>query len=388
MFTQHNKEIGILISRYLLGRLSEEEAAELQEWRNESKENEEFLGRICSSYAFEAYYKDFKAVDCETAYNNFLKKTRKKPAYLHFRNSYKYAAVFAFMIIAASSVYYFFRADSKSEFIAIKPGGAHAVLVTEDGNQIALVSDSSQTIILDSSRYATNSQSGIAYPQADGEIGEVKYNTLLVPRGGEYRITLADGTKVHLNSASELRYPISFGSEGIREVFLKGEAYFEVAKNEKQPFYVNVGDIAVKQYGTLFNINAYQENSIRIVLVQGSVSVLTAGATEETRMQVSQLAEYNTDTHSLSLKTVDVAPYIAWNEGKFIFENEDLGEIMTTLALWYDMNVYFEGEELKNLRFTGSLERSVSIEYFFKAIEFSTEVRINVSGNKVYINKK
>ncbi|MDR1718974.1 MAG: DUF4974 domain-containing protein [Dysgonamonadaceae bacterium] len=388
MFTQQNKEISILISRYLLGRLSEEETAELQEWRDESKENEAFFGQICSSYAFEAYYKEFKAVDCKNAYNKFLKKTRKKPVYLHFRNLYKYAAVFAFMIIAASLGYYFFRADSKSELITIKPGGAHAVLVTGDGSQIALVTDSSQTIVLGSSRYATNSQSGIAYPQTNSEIGEVKYNTLLVPRGGEYRITLSDGTKVHLNSASELKYPISFGPEGIREVFLKGEAYFEVAKNENQPFYVNVGDIAVKQYGTSFNINAYSGNFIRIVLVQGSVSVLTGNATEETRMQVSQLAEYNSDTHSLSLKTVDVAPYIAWNEGKFIFENEDLSEIMTTLALWYDMDVYFEKDELRNLRFTGSLERSVSIAHFFKAIEFSTEVSINVSGNKVYINKK
>jgi ferric-dicitrate binding protein FerR (iron transport regulator) len=376
-----------LVTRYLLGTISKEEEEELRQWLDASFENREFFGKICSSAGFEAYYNEFKQIDSAAAYRQFLIKTRKPTVFQRLKPLYKYAAAILLMVIVAASAWYF-AGTERNGISAIKPGGTYATLILDDGSQIALVTDSLRQIQVGNSSFATNTEEGIDYSRQDAAVSsEIKYNTLVAPRGGEYRLTLADGTKIHLNSASELRYPVNFKPAAPREVFLKGEAYFEVAKDLLQAFYVNVGDISVKQYGTQFNINAYPENPIQVVLVEGSIGILTDNPSSETQINILQLAEYNTENKSLTVKTVDIAPFIAWNKGIFTFEDKKLGDIMNTLSLWYDMDVVFEREDLKNIRFTGSVERSVPVENIFDAIQFSTEVSIAVKGNKVFINK-
>jgi ferric-dicitrate binding protein FerR (iron transport regulator) len=377
----------ILITQYLLGTISKEEEEKLKQWLDASPENREFFRKICSSAGFEAYYSKFKQIDSVAAYRQFLKKTRKPTVFQYLKPLYKYVAAILLMLSVATTAWYFAKTE-RNGISTIKPGGTYATLILDDGSQIALVPDSLRQILVGNSLFATNTEAGIDYSRQDAAVSsETKYNTLVAPRGGEYRLTLADGTKIHLNSASELRYPVNFKPDAPREVFLKGEAYFEVAKDLLQAFYVNVGDISVKQYGTQFNINAYPENPIQVVLVEGSIGILTGNPSSETPINISQLAEYNTENKSLTIKTIDIVPFIAWNEGKFVFEDKKLGDIMNTLSLWYDMDVIFERKDLKNIRFTGSVERSVSIEDIFDAIQFSTEVSIALKGNKVFINK-
>jgi ferric-dicitrate binding protein FerR (iron transport regulator) len=385
---KHTKEINSLISCHLLGTITEREMIELKNWCKESPENAAFFEHICSSRQFQSKYKLYQQIDKDSAYADFVRRTgTKKSGFKRIQPLLKYAA--AVILILSIGLKFFLRDQSDSQEltqITISPGKAQAILVLDDGTQLYLNPDSSQQIQSGQALLATNNSTGISYNTVDDDLSADKYNTLVIPRGGEYHLTLSDGTKVHLNSASELKYPVNFNQKS-REVFLKGEGYFEVAKDSNRPFYINTEDISIKQYGTVFNVNTYSENIIQVILVEGSIGVLNKEPVAEYALKVSQLAEYNKESQSVRIQSVDVAPYIAWNEGKFIFENKKMEAIMETLSLWYDMDVQFSNNDLKNILFTGSIDRNNSVEDILKAIEFTTNVHIRVKGKVVSIDK-
>ena len=382
----YSKEPNWLITHYLLGRLSEEDQKQLQEWIDLSPKNKAFFEKTCTSDKAQSDYWKYKQIDKEHAYRNFLAKTGNKKGELFFAPWMKYAAVAVLLITLSLPFVFHFRSGSSIHATAIAPGQPRAILITDDGSELPLCNDSVTQIKSGKILLATNTTNGIEYNRITGKNAVEKYNTLVVPRGGEYRITLSDGTKIHLNSASELKYPVAFTGK-IRDVYLKGEAYFEIAKDSVRPFIVNSGDIKIKQYGTAFNVNARSPEKIEVVLVHGSISLLTHNDENEYRIKPSQLAEYNNSVQSVDVQTVDIKPYVAWNEGKFIFENKALGEIMETLSLWYNMDVEFKDDELKTLRFTGSVTRDTPVEYILNAIEYATDVHISVKEKMVYIKK-
>ena len=193
---------------------------------------------------------------------------------------------------------------------------------------------------------------------------KAEYHTIVVPRGGEYRITLADGTCVHINAESQLRFPVTF-SDKERTVRLTGEAYFEVSHRENTPFVVEVGNMRVRQYGTKFNINAYNE-APEVVLVAGSIGVSGDGGEEV---------------------TLDVSPYIGWTKGRFTFDNERLADIVPELMRWYDVEIKILDDEVANMRFTGSVGRYETIEHIMRAISYTQGVHVAVNGNKIEISK-
>lgn len=388
MSKNSQEKIDSIISAYLLGTISTQQQTQLQEWLEAEPDNKEFFNQLCTSYRFQENYGKYKEIDYKKAMNQFVAnhQTRKTVA-LTVKPFFRYAAVLLLLLTMGWGAYYLSVTKTHETQMAetlIEPGSAKAILILNNGSKIALNSESTKSIQSGGNTLATNSPDGINYSNEDKSITE--YNTLYIPRGGEYRITLSDGTKVHLNSSSELRYPVSFDSNKPREVYLKGEGYFEVAKNAKRAFIVHVGDLNVKQYGTAFNINSYSESSIEVVLVHGSIGVQSRYSQQERRLKISQLAKYNSADKSISIKNVDIEPYIAWNNGMFNFENEDLADIMNTLSLWYDVDVQFNKNELKTLRFTGSLNRSIPINGILDAIESTTAVQISLKGRKIIIN--
>ncbi|GHT67249.1 iron dicitrate transporter FecR [Bacteroidia bacterium] len=386
--TKQQSEANSLISCYLLGTITENEMIELKNWCKESPDNMAFFEHICSSRQFGTKYELFQQIDKDNAYADFVGRTgTEKSVFKRIQPFLKYAA--AVILILSVGLKFFQRDQHESQEltqITISPGKAQAILVLDDGTQLYLNPDSLQQIQSGQALLATNNSTGISYNTVDDDRSEDKYNTLVIPRGGEYHLTLSDGTKVHLNSASELKYPVNFNQKS-REVFLKGEAYFEVAKDSDRLFYVNTEDISIKQYGTAFNVNTYAENIVQVILVKGSIGVLTKEPEAEYALKVSQLAEYNKENHSVKIQTVDVRTYIAWNEGKFIFENKKMETIMETLSLWYDMDVQFGSNDLKNILFTGSIDRDNPMEDILKAIEFTTNVHIRIKGKVVSIDK-
>ena len=215
----------------------------------------------------------------------------------------------------------------------------------------------------------------------------VQYNTLTLPRGTEYNIVLADGTKVYLNADSEIRYPVTF-VDNKREVELKGEAYFVVAKNEQQPFLVRVNDqISVRVLGTSFNVTAYPDQK-RIVTTLEEGSVQVEYGEKSVNITPGEQAVYDKKNGYLKVKEVDTQLYTSWKDGYYKFSNATLEEIMETLTLWYDLNVFYVNPEVKNLEFTGRLKRYDDVKGLFKKFEDTGLVQFCLKGNNVVINKK
>ncbi|CDB06921.1 anti-FecI sigma factor FecR [Odoribacter splanchnicus CAG:14] len=184
-----------------------------------------------------------------------------------------------------------------------------------------------------------------------------------------------------MNAETELRYPTVFSSLE-RRVKLQGEGYFKVAKNEKQPFIVEVGDIEVKVYGTQFNISTQNKDNIETVLVSGSVSIRHHD--QETHLNPSQKAAY-TSSGKLTIEEVDVLPYITWKDGNFMFQNESLESIMNKLARWYDLDVFYLNEQTKNIHLSGMMTRYKEVSELFHYFEKISTARFIIKGRTVTV---
>ncbi len=379
-----------LIVLHLLKTINPEEQEELNDWINASSQNKAFFERICSEKTFERKYKLYKDVDSNKAFQKFIERTgNKEEKRFPVLKLLKYAAILLLPITIAA---YLFLTNSdldnyKNERAEIFPGKPQATLILGNGKFIMLNANDRKQIREGFSLLAINAPSGISYEKTKDSTLYNQENILKTPRGGEYTVKLSDGTVIHLNSASQLKYPVAFGEKS-RTVYLTGEAYFDIAKDKNRPFYVVTNDILIKQYGTSFNVDSYSPDFVKVVLVKGSIGVITQNPQAEYRLKESQMAEYTKKDHTVTITNVDTYPYTAWNEGKLVFENKNLGDIMQTLSLWYDMNVHFENQNLKNIHFTGNLKRDASIEDLINAIKYTTDVDIQIKGKEVLISKK
>ena len=223
-----------------------------------------------------------------------------------------------------------------------------------------------------------------AKPAADEtpEKAETTLHLLRIPRGGEYTLVLADSTVVHLNSETELRYPAHFGGKE-RKVYLRGEAYFDVMPNAEKPFIVETEGMDVRVYGTEFNVTAYEEENVRTVLVEGKVGVKTAEGSEEVQLHPGQMAER--EGNGIVVQEVDTYNYTAWKDGKFVFEEENIERIMERLARWYNLNVFYANESVKNQLFNGVLTRFTEVEDILRVIEQTATVEFEIKGNTVIV---
>ena len=207
---------------------------------------------------------------------------------------------------------------------------------------------------------------------------DIVYHTLRIPAGADYQVTLADGTKVWLNCESTLRYPVEFGEEQ-REVFLDGEAYFEVNKAAEWPFIVNTEEMKVRVTGTKFNVKSYStEPVVHTTLVEGSVRAYTG----LTRVQLIPSEQFRLDktTGETSVRKVDTEVYTGWIEGMFVFRNQRMEEVMNDLARWYKMTVFYSSSEVKDIHISANLGRYENIDDLLEII--------NESGKVVAIRKE
>lgn len=212
------------------------------------------------------------------------------------------------------------------------------------------------------------------------------YNTLEVPRGGEFQLILPDGSKVWLNAESVLKYPENF-SGNCREVFLQGEAYFEVASNEKKPFVVNAGIQKISVLGTSFGISNYPDCKIKsTTLVSGKVKVEFPGLGREVFYPDSSCQVfYDEQLQEIKQKAVDVREYVAWHEGVYVFKCERLEDMLTTLSRWYDFHIFYRDPVAKDLLFSGELMRFTNFREVLGMIEKASQVRFLVKGKTVSV---
>ena len=269
--------------------------------------------------------------------------------------------------------------------VGITPGGVKAVLQYEDGKTIDLTSSSSRIVISDGLVLVNDSLKGLRFDQGELENRPMKYHTLTVPVGGEYHFTLADGTRVWVNSASEVRFPNCFSGER-REIYVKGEVYLEVARDEKHTFIVYTGENEVRVLGTRFNLTAYpDEQKVITTLVEGSVEFRNDQSS--VRLKPGEQSVLNRATNKLEKQKVDVSIYTSWVSGTYEYERSPLSDITRQLSRWYDVQFIYESTEFSNHPFTGVVKRDQSLEEVLSIIEKTTNIRFKISGRTIIIKR-
>lgn len=265
----------------------------------------------------------------------------------------------------------------------IPAGEKKATLTLADGTEVHVEEITAQ-ILQEKGMNIEYRNGEIVYHKSEEKTTEVVYNKLEVPRGGECMIKLDDGTKVWVNAETKLKYPVAFVGDR-REVVLEGEAFFDVAKNEK-PFIVKTSFGDVRVLGTAFGISAYaSEPESYTTLVRGKVSVEREGGKPVVILPGEQVV--TSKDGKMIKQQVDVEEFVGWKDGIYVFKEKSLGEIMKTLERWYNISVDFQEKSLVDLPFTGNLKRYDDINVFFDALTRTGDMKYRVEGNQVILFK-
>ncbi|MEQ7799474.1 FecR domain-containing protein [Pedobacter sp. ASV1-7] len=372
------------MEKYKAGNCSEEEKAIVESW---------YL-QLSTHHTPEEQRIDHTKREVWEVLMNHRRKARMRTRFNIF---IRVAAVLAILtlsiILYIRSSVSFIQKDNKTvKTDKILPGGNKAYLTLANGKKISLTDAANGTI---------QQQTGLTIRKtADGTLvyevvklaqqsnqGKTLYNTIETPKGGQYQINLPDGTKVWLNAASSLRYPMQFvGSERIVDLY--GEGYFEVAKSGNQKFIVRNGLQQVEVLGTHFNINAYKdEASVKTTLLEGSVRVLfNAGKNKELSRLLKPGQQSEQTGENIDVRNVDTENVIAWKKGDFIFNGEELSGIMRKIARWYDVEVVYKGS-FDDLKFGGYISRSKNISSVLGIMESTGKIHFKIQGKTITVLK-
>lgn len=383
----HISKISRLIALHLSGLITEAEEQELQDLLTKYPEEKNLFSRLSEDRTFKEQYIRQTTRDTEEAIRKFDRLTGGQRNIVRRKLLWSSAAVIllGMMIGGIWTIKVQTRQtplpETRIAAREILPGNSKAILKLADGQTIHLSDSLSEMLISD---HINLKKGELVYSGKSTDIKE--YNELVLPRGGEYRLVLSDGTVVRLNSGSTLRYPVSFSGKQ-RVIELTGEAFFEVATDTLRPFCVKTAGVTIKAYGTTFNVNTLTPGHVYTALVEGSVGISAGESGQEYRMQPSQLADFNHHTRKVDIRTTDLSPYIAWTKGRFVFVNETLEQMFNTLGLWYDFDVVFKQEALRQLHFSGSMKRYAEIGQITDAISYTVGVKIRQEGKTLIIEK-
>ncbi|WP_292265414.1 FecR family protein [Butyricimonas sp.] len=378
-----------LILKVLDGRATPEEILALFRWIETDSANEEYFNQLKKAWNLTSGPISSKERE-EKEFQIYMDYIRSRRRTYNLHRIYKYAAIMILPLLAG--IYLLQREltvkDTRSVVVAakIEPGGYKAILTTAMGNTISLFPSDQEAIQVDEHISVTNGQAGIVYNNTKSTETSLQYNILQTPRGGEYTVTLSDGTRVYLNAASKIKYPVVF-DEQKREVYLSGEAYFEVTKDVDRPFYVMTDAVRVKVYGTEFNVNTYSTRSVQTVLVSGKVGISGKDSKEEYMLGPSQLAEFSDEGVFKGIREVNPATYTAWRDGRLVFENEGLEEILNRLSRWYNVDVFYSNEKVKGYHFTGHMEKYEDIEIILRAISKMVGVHFTIKDKTIVVTE-
>ena len=364
-----HKEKNNLISKYHQGEASEEEIKTIFDWVDSAAENrKEFIAykkvRVLLAVSTAKNNTDFKEVQLK------IREIKNKKWRL---KAFKYAAVLVFGLFIATVFVNQFSSEQGTEII----------LEMSNGTKKIIALDVNQSII--------NGEGVLLGIQREGKISyndntingseELVYNTLYVPYAKRFHLVFSDGSSVHLNAGTTIRFPVKFLKGQPREVFLDGEAFFDIIKDEKQAFIVQANRLRTKVYGTKFNVNSYRNNDLdQIVLQAGSVGVKSNG--EQTKTSAEILLKPNEiaildKTNLLYKQKVDIKSHIAWVKGVFMFKNERFEDIFKKLERHYDVSIQINQPALNDSRYTGTFDIETIAEVlktFSKLKGFSYEI--------------
>jgi ferric-dicitrate binding protein FerR (iron transport regulator) len=368
-----------LFHQYLNDNTSEAELEELFQYIRETRQNSLWKQQITEVFRQVQPAKDFDDVDWDLMFSRIIGKSgmdsiEQKPAIKRLR-LWKSVAAALLILLLGGSAYMFFHRQSSSEVMTgsgsterdIMPGGNKAVLTLANGTRVMLDSIHNGKLASQGSINVVKATNGLLAYIKQNEAGRkqktMQYNMLTTPRGGQYQLTLSDGTKVWLNAASSIRYPVVFTGDE-RKVEITGEAYFEVVHNEGMPFRVQAGDEIIEDLGTHFNVNAYaEEPGIRTTLLEGSVKI------GNIILKPGEQAVLEKNGHISVSKNADMDDVIAWKNGFFAFNNANLQTVMQKLSRWYDIDVVYEPGVNNEQRFSGRIDRSLTLSQILNGLK-------------------
>lgn len=362
----------VLLEKYLAGACTKEEKALLETWYLQQDLDE--FPDLNEADRLQDMEEIRAALDKTYNPERFMKP---------WRNFARIAAAAMILLAMGIGLYVYVQKDTIAPQLPTRyvndldPGGNKAVLILADGSKINLSSDKDGIMV-----------SGDALTYDDGtelaeEVQEAisQYVTLTTPVGGQYRVTLSDGSKVWLNAASTLRYPIRFTAKE-RKVEVSGEAYFEVAHDKAAPFSVNTQGQTIEVLGTHFNVSAYQDEPItKTTLLEGSVRITTQDRSEY--LVPGQQAQL-TSQHLTIIDEVDIDEVVSWQNGYFKF-NENIEGIMNKVARWYNVEVVYQEGVDKHQTFSGELSRVRKLSALLKLMEITGNVHFKIEGKKVTV---
>jgi transmembrane sensor len=375
---------------------------------NISPEEEQELLQIIASGNYDDEVKDYMADAWQSEYSELMSKQQSKrilnAVFSHestrvipFRNKpnrkFVWVAASALLIVATASLFIIGRHSSSSTMGGalvkvpqndVLPGTSGAILKLEDGSSIVLDNASNGNLVQQGSTVVVKSGAAISYVEKNAlKENELHYNTVETPRGRQFQLVLEDGTKVWLNAASSIRFPVAFVGKD-RQVDITGEAYFEVAKNRKKPFHVMCNGSMIEVLGTHFNVNAYaDEETMNTTLLEGSVRVVKG--TSEKTIKPGEQAQISTDGNVRTKSNVNIDEVVAWKNNAFLFDNTDVKKLMRQLSRWYNVDVVFKGTTEEPLTFNGSLSRASNLSTVLKMLESTGDVKFTIDGNKLIV---
>lgn len=373
-------ELAELISQQLLGLLTPQEEKQLEEWLDASQANRALYDTIAKGKSFRAREELESRIDIDQVCR---KMEDKRKSFVLSRRILKTASVAALFLLGGISSFLLLReqqttAPSVEMASTLSPGSTKAILTLFNGEQK----------ILTEKETTEDLQRLLASSVSPNQTPDTLYNKIEIPRGGEYQLTLADGTRVWLNAESIFEYPVNF-SERQRVVRLSGEAYFEVAHDSSSPFEILTNDdVRIKVLGTTFNVHSYNDLSdILITLVEGAVAV--GHHQTEARLAPNQQAVFNRSKNKLTVRDVpDAKTYCSWKNGMFVFEGESLEIIMEALSKWYDVEIISEQIDLKQYgHFSMNIDRGENLIPILTMMKQITGLTFRIEGKKVYLSQ-
>ena len=383
-------KISRLIAKKLMGVILPEDEEKLNAWLEEDARNKDLYRRILEVENFSTRDMYAKRLDVEHTWDALKEQLAGQRKRRSLFSSWQIGVAASVILLVGIGLYWGFNKKPKVKQVEVaahvEMGGAKAILVTSRGDEIVLQDSSVQLITLGGGMVAKNDGVQVSYKENEGAGKEdvLEYNTIRVPRGGEYKLFLSDNTEVFLNSDSEIRFPVKFG-KGKRDVFLRGEAFFVVTKDASRPFVVNANDkMSVEVLGTQFNLQAYPDDAfVETTLNEGAVRVFNGK--QGVRLRPDEQAVY--DEGKFTVRKVDASSYSAWKEGRFMLLNHSLENIMTRLARWYNIDIFWENPEVKEYHFSGELARFEDFTEILRMLELATRVHFEVKDRTVFVRK-
>lgn len=383
---EQNRIIRMIAAQVTGKDLSPEEEGVLQEWLAEREEHREVYERVKQGDGVRELLRLQRAGYGERMARDFSCRLQKMRRRHRIGMACKWAGGVAAGVAVLCCVWLLCQPKEAPRHLIVQeeivPGSGKAVLTLANGTQIDVLrmeEGRDGKVLID-----VKGQE-VEEPDESGAADETVWHTLTVPAGGEFFYELSDSTKVWLNSASELRFPVHFAGQGTREVYLKGEAFFDVTKtNGAVPFVVRLSGGDIKVYGTRFLVKNYAGEPLSAVLTRGCIG-FTSSQGRDVLLSPSDRLEVSGE--NMRIEQVDTTLYMSWINQMFVFEGQPLVEIMKTLSRWYDMDFTFQSEDLKHIRFSGRLNRYQDIRVLLRTYEQTAGIRFDIQGRNIVISR-